>query len=95
MPYSDIMDAKSVWDKTIELINSGDIVNRISDKGVRYTNFPKQKDSRVSHVRPHANNADDTYPLPVKDKVTGLNDYTKHCFWINASYISNDIYLKD
>ena len=38
-------------------------------------------------------NAKDTAPLPVADKLTGANKYTKHCFWINNSYIKN--VLKD
>ena len=28
-----------------------------------------------------------SYILPVEDKFTGLNEYTKHCFWLNNSYI--------
>ncbi|MGB5665585.1 MAG: hypothetical protein WBM53_01965 [Maribacter sp.] len=49
---------------------------------------------RISHVRPHATNKDDTYPLPVADELTGLLDYTKHCFWLNSSYVKDEIYLK-
>ena len=49
----------------------------------------------MSHVRPHARNAADTYDLPVADKLTGLrHEYTKHCFWLNASYVKDEIYLK-
>ena len=28
------------------------------------------------------------------DKLTGLTEYTKHCFWLNASYVKDEIYLK-
>lgn len=45
-------------------------------------------------VRPHARNAADTYELPFADKLTGLTEYTKHSFWLNASYVKDEIYLK-
>jgi hypothetical protein len=44
--------------------------------------------------RPHAKNANDTYPLPKEDRLTKLNDYTKHCFWLNNTYVRDEIYLK-
>ena len=55
---------------------------------VRTTNFPGISESYLLHVRPHARNAADTFPLPVRDKLTGATEYTKHCFWINNSFIS-------
>jgi len=39
-------------------------------------------------------NAADTYPLPTKDKLTKTNEYTKHCFWLNNTYVRDEIYLK-
>ena len=63
-------------------------------KEIRFTNFPSKKFSSISHVRPHATNALDTYNLPKKDKVTKQNEYTKHCFWLNNTYVKNEIYLK-
>ncbi|MBP92639.1 MAG: DNA mismatch repair protein, partial [Flavobacteriaceae bacterium] len=54
----------------------------------------KKTENKVSHVRPHARNAADTYELPIADKLTGLTEYTKHCFWLNASYVKDEIYLK-
>ena len=77
---------KSVWEKTVELIRNGNIVAEIKN-GKRITNFPGMKNSDICHVRPHAQTANDTYILPVEDKFTGLNEYTKHCFWLNNSYI--------
>lgn len=89
MKQSDILEAKKVWDKTIKLILNGKIVKNITDKGIRKSFFPKQKDNRICHVRPHANNSADSFPLPFKDKVTGLSHYTKHGFWLNSSYIKS------
>ena len=94
MPHTDVLEAKSVWEETVKTVSNGEIVKEITDKGVRKTNFPKKTKNRISHVRPHARNAADTYELPVADKLTGLTEYTKHCFWLNASYVRNEIYLK-
>lgn len=90
MPYKDILEAKKVWNNTIGLISKGKIVKEITNNG-RKTYLPKKTENRISHVRPHARNSSDTYPLPLVDKLTGLKDYTKHSFWLNASYI-RDVY---
>src|SRR5690554_495958 len=94
MPHSDILEAKSVWDEMVKTVSNGEIVKEVTDKGVRKTYFPKKTENRISHVRPHARNAADTFELPVADKLTGLTEYTKHCFWLNASYVKDEIYLK-
>jgi len=94
MSYSDILEAKNVWDAMVNRVSNGEIVKKITPKGIRKTFLPSIKDNRISHVRPHANNAADTYKLPVADKLTGLTEYTKYSFWLNASYVKNEIYLK-
>ena len=38
-------------------------------------------------------NKNDTFPLPFADKLTKLESYTKHSFWLNADYIKNNIYF--
>ncbi len=94
MPYSDILEAERVWSKTKEIVSQGNIVREVKN-GLRYSNFPNKSFNAVSHVRPHATNAADTYPLLAKDKLTGANEYTKHCFWLNNTYVRNEIYLKE
>lgn len=94
MPYTDILEAKKVWEHTKNIISSGNIVNEIMSNGTRKTNFLGKKGNKVSHVRPHALNSNDTNPLPVKDILTQENEYTKHCFWLNNDYIKNNIFLK-
>ena len=84
---------KNVWLKTKDVILKGNIVRAIADDNSRVTNFPGISSNPVCHVRPHAQNAADTYPLPVVDKLTGLTSYTKHCFWLNNKYIEE--VLKD
>lgn len=93
MPYSDILEAKKVWAKTKDIVSKGKIVKEVIGT-TRYTNFPNKSFNSVSHVRPHATNAADTYPLPKKDKLTKAKEYTKHCFWLNNTYVRDEIYLK-
>jgi DNA mismatch repair protein MutH/predicted PolB exonuclease-like 3'-5' exonuclease len=98
MPYLDLIEVEKVWTKTKQIVAKGEIVKEIKTnkkgKEIRFTNFPSKKFSSISHVRPHATNALDTYDLPKKDKVTNQNEYTKHCFWLNNTYVKNEIYLK-
>lgn len=84
IPYEDLeIDVKNVWEETKRVISEGLIISEVN--GRRINNLPKQKDNRVSHVRPHAKNAEDTYELPDGRR------YTKQCFWLNNSYIYSQI----
>ena len=83
-------DVKSVWEKTKKIIKNGNVVKEIKNDKY-YTNFPKMTDNDICHVRPHAKDFDDTYDLPVKDKVTGRVNFMKQCFWLNSSYIEKII----
>ena len=98
MPYSDLLEVEKVWMKTQQITAKGEIVKGFktdkNGKVSRETNFPNKKFSNISHVRPHAKDASDTYSLPKKDKLTKQTQYTKHCFWLNNSYIRDEIYLK-
>ena len=88
MPHADIQICKQVWEDTKDKIKNGQIVKRITPTK-RLTHFIKSADGMKIHVRPHASNADDSYPLPVQDELTGLVEYTKHSFWFNQHYLSN------
>jgi len=92
MPYEDIKECYDVWFETKRLIQEGSIVQRI-DNNRYFTNFPSKKFSTISHVRPHASNKQDTYPLPKADQLTAKTAYMKHSFWLNSQYIKNKIYL--
>jgi hypothetical protein len=99
MPYLDLLEVEKVWTKTQQVVANGEIVKGFktdkNGKKTRLTNFPDKKFSKVSHVRPHAKDASDTYLLPKKDKLTKEKEYTKHCFWLNNTYIRDNVYLKD
>lgn len=85
----DVLDKHvyQVWQRTIECLKSGKIVKYIDNKGRKISYFPSAADSPCVHVRPHARDNDDTFPLPVADKLTGTLKYPKHSFWLNRSYI--------
>ena len=87
MPEIDIeTSVMEMWKKTYNTIKTGNIVKSI-ENGIRKTNFVGMSENEVCHVRPHGRNANDTSKLPVADKLTGSDEYTKHCFWINNTYI--------
>lgn len=74
------------------LILEGDIIKEVKEDGKRITNFPDSKYNGITHIRPHARDAADTYPLPFPLKTNGAMEYTKHSFWLNAKYIKEVIY---
>lgn len=84
IPYADLEnDVKTVWERTKKVIQDGLQVAMIN--GMRRNNFPKASESSVCHVRPHAQNAQDTYELP------DGRQYPKQCFWLNNSYIYDQL----
>jgi DNA mismatch repair protein MutH len=93
MPYKDIEAARKVWSQTKKIIKIGKLVKE--QKGKRaITFFPDKKSNPIAYVRPYAQNSNDTLPLPFQDKLTKLTTYTKHSFWLNNTYIRNEIYLR-
>ncbi|WP_084301415.1 Sau3AI family type II restriction endonuclease [Haploplasma modicum] len=88
MPNSTLNnEVKDAWSKTVEVIKNGNVVKDIIG-GKKFSNFPGMADNSVCHVRPHARNANDVNTLPIPDNKTGMTEYTKHCFWLNSSFIS-------
>lgn len=83
IPARDLQEVQRVWERTVKVIKAG--VKLKSDGKVTHNNLPKAKESRVAHVRPHAQNARDTYPLP------DGREMPKQCFWLNNSYIAEQI----
>ena len=75
VPEKDLnSEIKRVWENTVEKIRNNE-----------YDNLPKISESPILHVRPHAQNRNDTYPtLDGKQSI-------KKCFWLNASYIKKQI----
>lgn len=79
MPADDLEELRKVWERTVNTIKNG---VKTYTRGKKIMNdLPKSKDSRVAHVRPHARNRADTYPLPQGGELT------KQSFWLNRTYI--------
>lgn len=93
MPVKDIDEVERMFNELKRLINEGDILKSVDDKGGRKTNFPGTGFNGITHIRPHGRNTQDVYPLPVPLKVTGAMEYTKQCFWLNHNYVRDEIYL--
>ena len=84
IPIVDLEEVERVWNRTVQTIRNG--VQLIpTDRGVR-NNFPKQSESSVAHVRPHARDASDTLPLPDGRQMP------KQCFWLNNTYIAKQVH---
>lgn len=75
VPQKDLnSEIKRVWTETVSRIRNNE-----------YDNLPKISESPILHVRPHAQNKNDTYPT-----LDG-KQFIKKCFWLNASYIKEQI----
>ncbi len=72
--YQDLMEAKRVWEETARRVKEG-----------RADDLPRMTESYVAHVRPHAQNRDDTYPLPQGGELV------KKCFWLNRRFVRSQI----
>lgn len=84
-------DVRDTWQTVKNLLLDGKIVKYIDDNNRYFTYFPASTDTAYVHVRPHAQNRNDTYPLPVPDLLTGMTSYPKHSFWLNRAYIQKII----
>lgn len=73
LPDEDFDVIKGVWEDTKEKV----IEERFDD-------FIKSSDGRISHVRPHAQNKEDTYPYKGRDLI-------KKSFWFNNKYLRDVI----
>ncbi|WP_283678363.1 hypothetical protein [Lentilactobacillus sp. Marseille-Q4993] len=104
MPAADLEGpVRAVWEQTKGALLSGinleydDVRNRVSN------NFVKASEKRVVHIRPHASKSSymaynpyaDKLPVPAKwvNKPMNFSDQwmTKQSFWLNKSYIFQQI----
>lgn len=83
IPNADLDEVYKVWWRTVQTIKEG--VQLIPTARGMSNNLPKQSESRVAHVRPHGKDSNDVLPLP-----DGRN-MTKQCFWLNNTYIAEQI----
>jgi DNA mismatch repair protein MutH len=107
MPLIHRNEVRKVWLKTKKVIQEGRIFNsyakdkfgnfKISKKGnlIKKNNLPKMNDNPVCHVRPHGSDSNETFILPVEDKLLKTKEYSKQCFWLKNTYVRDEIYLKN
>lgn len=74
---------EALWKETKKIIEEGVKIERINNKNTN--NLPGQSFNGVGHVRPHARDSKDTYPLPDGRKMV------KQSFWLNAEYIKKEL----
>ena len=86
---------KEMYGKCVDAVSTGNVIMDVSYDGTVKDYFPKESEKRggngVCHVRPHGRNSKDTFALPVPDKLTGRQEYTKQCFWFNKMFVKKII----
>lgn len=83
IPAEDLEEVKKVWERTVAIIKAGVQIETCGKK--TKNDLPKSTESYVAHVRPHARDKADTYPLP------DGRELTKQCFWFNSAYVKKII----
>jgi DNA mismatch repair protein MutH len=78
IPYQDLKEVEKVWKETVKRIEEG-----------KASDLPKSSENRVSHIRPHGRNSEDTCETPQGEHVV------KKCFWLNAEYLKEQIEMDD
>lgn len=83
IPNEDLEQVRIVWERTVQTIRDG--VQLIPTARGISNNLPKKTENPVAHVRPHGIDASDKLPLPDGRMMV------KQCFWLNNTYIANQI----
>ena len=83
IPNRDLEEVRRVWERTVQIIREGVVLEQ-TNRGVA-NNLPKQSENAVAHVRPHGRDGNDRLPLPDGRMMT------KQCFWLNNTYIAEQI----
>lgn len=86
IPENDLEEVRLVWERTVLTLRQGVILTP-TPRGIS-NNLPKMSENPVAHVRPHGKDSNDKLPLPDGRLMT------KQCFWLNSSYIANQIYRR-
>ncbi|MGL5125237.1 MAG: Sau3AI family type II restriction endonuclease [Fusobacteriaceae bacterium] len=86
IPETGIDMMENLWNETKKIVKEGIVFTKKGN--INYNNLPGTSFNGVGHVRPHAKNTNDTYPLPNGEKMP------KQSFWFNALYIKDEIIQK-
>ncbi|MEG1060363.1 MAG: Sau3AI family type II restriction endonuclease [Oscillospiraceae bacterium] len=83
IPETDLEEVRVVWERTVSIIKEGVEFRTVGKR--TFNNLPKASENRVSHVRPHAKDANDSLELPDGRYMP------KQCFWLNNTYIREQL----
>ena len=83
IPNEDLEQVRLVWERTVRAIRVG--VRSTPMSGGISNDLPKKSENPVAHVRPHGRDGSDKLPLPDGRMMT------KQCFWLNNTYIREQI----
>lgn len=86
IPATGLDKMEELWNETKEVIQKGVVITKVGSRN--FNNLPSSSFNGVGHVRPHAKDSSDTYPLP------DGREMPKQCFWFNAKYIKDEIIKK-
>ncbi len=75
-----------LYEDTRKKVIEGRIIKAVQ-KDKLVTNFMKQKDNKIGHVKSNATSSSDTNRLLVPDVLTGKIELPKQAFWLNGAYI--------
>lgn len=81
---NDLEKMEDLWNETKKIILEG-VQLQITTRGTS-NNLPKSDFNGVGHVRPHGKNSEDIDFLPDGRTIT------KQCFWLNSTFIQNQLY---
>ena len=86
---NDLVDGpiKKMYEDAAELVKNGNALSIIGNKVTDRFAKEKRNGNGVCHIRPHGRNKADVFTLPIRDKETGLSEYTKQSFWFNSNFI--------
>ena len=102
MPYRDFETVRKGWEKTCEIIKNGvEWKEKKTANGIIIeNNFPSKQENEIIHVRPHASKRFYVYKdgttlgngnMTYADELPDGRFMTKQSFWINNSYIVEQI----
>lgn len=83
IPATGLDKMEELWNETKKVLQEGVVITKVGNRN--FNNLPNSSFNGIGHVRPHAKDSSDTYPLP------DGREMPKQCFWFNAEYIKDEI----
>lgn len=103
MPYSDLNDVvQQGWNDIREVVSKGVVLKKVQQKNgiVIKNNLPKKSNNAIIHIRPHTQRTYYVFDngeifgkgrIGDSDELPGGRRMTKQSFWLNNTYIINQL----